>query len=277
MIDITESLLIRLAGVRAFGQGLSRYDKGGVQNVVTAGKLTRAIVQGHGTHKVVLRHSHSIIEGECDCEASGGIDFCQHCVAVAFSLQDEISTNKPVTKRQAMTAIRRHMAALSHEELLEQFMNLIGEDRLLRDSLFQRVQFASGGLSFAVLKKMIANIEVNVEPWEDTAVRTFFEDFEKILLCIREFADRLDSLVLLRALEFAVQHFNVETQHTGDYAEHSDSWDASAELLFELHRDTVSRPDWAPVELESYLKDRCLSENWHPAQWREDMQGVEEL
>ena len=277
MIDITESLLIRLAGVRAFGQGLSRYDKGGVQNVVTAGKLTRAIVQGHGTHKVVLRHSHSIIEGECDCEASGGIDFCQHCVAVAFSLQDEISTNKPVTKRQAMTAIRRHMAALSHEELLEQFMNLIGEDRLLRDSLFQRVQFASGGLSFAVLKKMIANIEVNVEPWEDTAVRTFFEDFEKILLCIREFADRLDSLVLLRALEFAVQHFNVETQHTGDYAEHSDSWDASAELLFELHRDTVSRLDWAPVELESYLKDRCLSENWHPAQWREDMQGVEEL
>jgi uncharacterized Zn finger protein len=126
VIDITESLLIRLAGVRAFGQGLSRYDKGGVQNVVTAGKLTKAIVQGHGTHKVVLRHSHSIIEGECDCEASGGIDFCQHCVAVAFSLQDEISTNKPVTKRQAMTAIRRHMAALSHEELLDQFMNLIG-------------------------------------------------------------------------------------------------------------------------------------------------------
>jgi uncharacterized Zn finger protein len=277
VIDITESLLFRLAGVRAVGQGLSRYDKGGVQNVVTAGKLTKAIVQGHGTHKVVLRHSHSIIEGECDCEASGGIDFCQHCVAVAFSLQDEISTNKPATKRQAMTAIRRHMAALSHEELLEQFMNLIGEDRLLRDALFQRVQFASGGLSFAVLKKMIANIEVNGEPWEDTAVRTFFEDFEKILLCIREFADRLDSLVLLRALEFAVQHFNVETQHTGDYAEHSDSWDASAELLFELHRDTVSRLDWAPVELESYLKDRCLSEDWHPAQWREDMREVEEL
>lgn len=277
MIDITESMLIRLAGAREFGRGLSCYDRGRVQNVVTADRLTSAIVQDRRPHKVLLRHTHSMIEGECDCEASCGIDFCKHCVAVAFSLQDRFSTKKAISKRQAMTAIRRHMAALSSEELLEQLMNFIGEDRSLREDLLQRVQFASGGLSFADLKKMIANIKVNGELWEDTAVRTFFEDFEKILLCIREFADRLDSLVLLRALEFAVQHFNVEAPHIGDYADHNDSWDASAELLFELHRDAVSRLDWAPVELESYLKDRCLSEEWHPAKWREDMQGVGEL
>ena len=277
MIDITESLLIRLAGVRAFGRGLSRYTAGGVQNVVTAEKMTEAVVRGRDSHKVVLRHTPTMIEGECDCEASGGIDFCQHSVAVALALQDRTSIGKAVSKRQAVTAIRRHMAALSHEELLEQFMNLIGEDRLVRDALFQRVQFASGDLSFTDLKNMIANIEVNGEPWENAAVRTFFERFENILLRIREFADRLDSLVLLRALEFAVQHFNVETQHTGDYDEHGDAWDVTAELLFELHRDAVSRLDWAPVELESYLKDRCQSEDWHPAQWREDMQEVEEL
>lgn len=75
MIDITESLLVRLAGVRAFGQGLSCYDRSGVQNVVTAERSTSAIVQGRSPHKVLLHHSHSRIEGECDCEASGGIDF----------------------------------------------------------------------------------------------------------------------------------------------------------------------------------------------------------
>ena len=277
MIEITESLLIRLAGVRAFGQGLSRYNEGGVRNAVTEEKLTEAIVQDCSSHKVVLRHSHSMIEGECDCEASGGIDFCQHCVAVALSLQERSSTAKPVTKRQAMTAIRRHMAAMSHEDLLEQFMNLVGEDRSLRNSLLQRVQFASGGLSFADLEKMIANIELNGEPWEHKAVRAFFEEFENILLCIREFADRIDSLVLLRAVEFAVQHFNVETEQTGSYGDWSDYWDASTELLYALHLNAVNRLSWAPADLESYLKDRCLSEDWHPAQWREDMQGYEEL
>lgn len=277
MIDITESLLIRLAGVRAFGQGLSCYDRGGVQSVVTAEKSTEGLVQESGSHKVVLRHSHSMIEGECDCEASGGVDFCQHCVAVALSLQDGFSTITPVTKRQAMTAIRRHMAALSREGLLEQFMSVIGDDRSLRNGLLQRVQFASGGLSFSDLKDKIASIRLNGEPWEGKAVSAFFEEFDEILLCIREFADRLDSLVLLRALDFAVQHFNVVTQHTGDYAEYGDSWDASSELLFELHRDAVSRLDWTPVDLESYLRDRCQSENWHPAQGREDMQGYEEL
>lgn len=198
-------------------------------------------------------------------------------MAVAFSLQDRSSITRPVTKRQAMTAIRRHMAALSHEELLEQFMSLIGEDRSLRNSLLQRVQLASDGLSFADLQKMIAYIELEGEPWDHKAVIAFFEEYEEILLCIREFADRLDSLVLLRAVECAVQHFNVETEHTGDYGGYSDYWDASSELLFELHRNAVSRLNWTPVELESYLKDRCLSEGWHPAQWREDMHRFEEL
>lgn len=277
MIDITESLLIRLAGVRAFGQGLSRHDMGGVQNIVTTGKLTKAIVQGHGSHEVVLRHSHSMIEGECDCEASGGIDFCQHCVAVALCLQDELSTRKPVSKRQALTAIRRHMAAMSREELLEQFMSLIEQNRALRDDLFQRAWFASGGQSFADLKRMIVNIELNGEPWDHRAVRAFFAEFENILLRIREFADRLDSLVLLRAAEFAVQHFNVETEETGNYGDWSDYWDASAELLSDLHLTAVNRVDWAPADLESYLKDRCQSEDWHPAQCREDMRGFGEL
>jgi uncharacterized Zn finger protein len=145
VIDITESLLIRLAGVRAFGRGLSRYTEGGVQNVVTAGRLTESIVQGRDSHKVLLRLTPTMIEGECDCEASGGIDFCQHCVAVALSLQDRSSTSKAASKRQAMTAIRRHMAALSHEELLEQLMNLIGEDRLLRNALFKECSSPPAG------------------------------------------------------------------------------------------------------------------------------------
>ncbi|MGB5166278.1 MAG: hypothetical protein WBN61_13535 [Woeseiaceae bacterium] len=277
MIEITESLLVRLAGVRAFGQGLSSYDKGGVKNLETAEKLTKAIVHSEGSHKVVLRHSHSMIEGECDCEASDGIDFCQHCVAVAFALQDRSSTNSPVTKRQAMTAIRRHMAALSHEELLEQFMSILGEDHTLRDEQLQRVRLASGGLSFADLKKMIMNTAENGEPWDDKAVTAFFEEFENMLLCIREFADRLDSHVLVRALEFAVQRFRSEVECAGDYGDYSDYWDETAELLFDLHRDALSRLDWTPVEMESYLKDRCQSEGWHPAQWREDMQEVEEI
>lgn len=277
MIDVTESLLIRLAGVRAFGRGLSHYDEGRVRDVETTEKSTCANVIGCGSQKVILRHSHSRIEGEYDCEVSAGIDFCEHCAAVALSLQEGLSPKKPVTKRQAMTAIRRHMAALSREELLQQFMDIIGQDRSLRDDQFKRVRLASGRLSFEELRKMITSIELNGEPWEDKAVTAFFEEFEEMLLCMREFADRLDSVVLLRAVEFAVRHFKMETQQTGNYSDWSGYWDASTELLFDLHQDAVSGLDWTPVDLQSYLKDRCLSDDWHPAQWREDMQGAEEL
>lgn len=89
MIEIDESLLVRLAGVRAFGQGLHCFEEGGVRDVVTTETTSNAIVQDVRPHTVCLRHSHRMMEGECDCDESDGIEFCQHCVAVALHLQTQ--------------------------------------------------------------------------------------------------------------------------------------------------------------------------------------------
>jgi hypothetical protein len=268
VIKIDETLLIRLAGVRAFGQGMHCFEEGRVQDVVMSEKTTRAVVHGCNPHEVCLRHTHSMMEGECDCEASGGIDFCQHCVAVALALQAKLSPKKRVAKRQAMTTIRRHLLELSREALLDQFMDIVGQDRSLRDDLFQKVQFASGALSYADLKDMISRIELDGEPWEFQEVRAFFEKFESLLLRINERVDQLDPLVLLRAVESAVQRLNAEIRYVDDYG---DYWDLSTELLINLHLSAVSRLDWSPEELAAYLVERYSSEDWHPVHWGVDL------
>jgi hypothetical protein len=268
VIDVDEALLIRLAGVRAFGQGMNCFDDGRVSSLETSEQSTRAVVRGGETHEVRLRHTHSIIEGECDCEASGGIDFCQHCVAVALALQEKRSPKKPVAKRRAMTVIRRHLSELSHEVLLDEMMKVVGQDRSLRDDFFQKIQIASGALSYADLKGMISRIELRGEPWEFKKVRAFFATFESFLLSITENVDQLDPIVLLRAVEFAVRRLDGEARFTDEYGDFSEF---CRELVFNLHRVAVSRLDWSPAELASYLVDRYLSENWHPVQSDADL------
>ena len=268
MITIDESLLIRLAGVRAFGQGMCCFEEGRVSNLVTSGNSTRAVIRGGNVHKVLLRHTHSMLEGECDCEASGGIDFCQHCVAVAFALHEKTSATKPVAKRRAMTSIRHHLSELEREALLDEFMNIVERNRSLRDDLFQRVQIVTGALSFADLKGMIASIEFDGEPGNFREVRAFFEEFRAFLLRLNEYVDHLDPLVLLRAVEYAVQRLNAETRFIDDYGDFSDT---SMEMLFDLHRAAVRRLLWRPADLASYLVDRHLSENWHPVQADADL------
>ena len=268
MIDVDEALLIRLAGVRAFGQGMNCFDEGRVISLEMSEQSTRAVIRGGETHEVCLRHTHSMIEGECDCEASGGIDFCQHCVAVALALQEKRSPKKPVAKRRAMTVIRRHLSELSHEVLLDELMKVVGQDRSLRDDFFQKIQFASGALSYADLKGMISRIELRGEPWEFKKVRVFFETFESILLRINEYVDELDPIVLLRAVEFAVRRLDREARFTDEYGDFSEF---GRELLCNLHRVAVSRLDWSPADLAIYIVDRHVSEIWHPVQSDADL------
>jgi hypothetical protein len=268
VIKIDEPLLIRLAGVRAFAQAILCFEEGRVSKLETSDKSTRAVVRGDDTHEVCLRHTHSMIEGDCDCEASGGIDFCRHCVAVTLALQDGLSTRKPIPKRGAMTAIRRHMSEFSREALLDEFMEIVGQDRSLRDDLYQKVQFASGALTYTDLKKMIAGVELDGEPWDFQEVQAFFEKFESLLLRINERADRLDPLVLLRVAEHAVQRFNAEVRQIDYYG---DYWDLSTELLVNLHLSAVNRLDWPPGELAAYVVNRYSSTDWHPVHWGADL------
>lgn len=155
LIEIDESMLVRLAGARAFGRGLHCFEEGGVQDIVTTKTVTTALVEDERQHSVRLRHTHRMMEGECDCEVSDGIDFCQHCVAVALHLQERQMPARPIDKRSALRQIRRQLSELSQDELLNEFIETIKRDRALRDDLLQKVRLSSEGMSYAELQRSI--------------------------------------------------------------------------------------------------------------------------
>ncbi len=261
MIEIDESLLVRLAGARAFGRGLHRFEEDCVRDIDTTDTTTNAIVEDGRQHTVRLCHTHRMIEGECDCEVSDGIEFCQHCVAVALHLQAQQKPAKPIDKRGALRQIRRHLSTLTHKELLDEFLVTIKQDRALRDDLLQKVRLSSEALSYSELKKMIDDVGVEDYLYEPREMRAYFHGLESMLMRLREFADKLEPLVLLRGVEHAIRRFNVDLKSI-DYA--GDFPELSMDMLIDLHRAAMDRLMWTPKEPASYLVDCGVTEHWHP-------------
>ena len=261
MIKIEESLLVRLAGARAFGRGLQCFEERSVRNVVTTDTTANAIVQDGRQHTVRLRHTHRMMEGECDCEISDGIEFCQHCVAVALHPQAQQTPAKRIDKRGALRRIRGHLSALSHEDLLDEFVGVIEQDRALREDMLQEARLSSETVSYSELKKIIDAVSADDYLYEPREIRAYFAGLELMLARIRQFADRLDPLVLLRSVEHAIRRYNIDIELI-DYA--ADYPERSMDMLIDLHRASVDRLTWSPEELASYLVDRGLTEHWHP-------------
>jgi uncharacterized Zn finger protein len=261
-------MLIRLAGKRAFGQGVLLFEAGHVGSVSATNKSASAVVHDSHPHTVQLRRSHRAVEGECGCEVSDGIEFCQHCVAVALHLQQLQKTAKPVDKRGAMRRIRSFLTGLTHEELLEEFLGTVKADRSLRDDLLQKATFASERLSYVKLKKVIDEVSPDYHLYEVWKIRAYFQQLESVLTRLAAVAEQLDPLVLLRVVEHAIRRLNEDLCLIDDFG---DFQELSADMLIDLHRKAIGRLDWVPKDQAEYLLDCALEESWHPFEGWSDL------
>jgi len=268
LIEIDEALLIKLAGAGAFGCGLHYFEEGRISGIESTESKTTAIVHGCHQYNVCLRYTHRMIEGACDCPASDGIDFCQHCIAVALVLQERQAPIKPMDKRTALRAIRRHWSQRTHEELIEELISFASQDRELRNNTLEKLRFASETMSYTKLRKMIKHVMPVEDLWEFREVRTYFRGVESMLVRITEFADQLPPLVLLRGVEYAIRRLDIVLEYIDDSG---DCREESAVLLQRLHLRAINRLNWTPRELASYLVDRCQTDSWHPFHYEPDL------
>ena len=264
MIEIDETLLIRLAGARAFGRGLHCFEEGRISGIESTESRTTAIVHGCHQYNVRLRHTHRMLEGACDCSASDGIDFCKHCVAVALVLHERQAPTKSMDKRSALREIRRYLSQKTHEGLIEELISLAKQDRELRNDLLEKVQFASETISYTKLRKMIKHVMPREDLWEYREIRAYFQNLESMLARITEFAEQLPPLVLLRAVEYAIRRLDIVLESINDPG---DYWEVTMEMLLGLHLHVISRLGWPQSDLASYLVDRSLGDSWHPFQY----------
>ena len=206
-------------------------------------------------------YTHRMIEGECTCDVSDGIEFCQHCVAVALHLQEKQAPAKSIDRRGALRQIRPHLSALSQEELLHEFLETIKQDRALRDDMLQKARLLPEAMSYSELNGMIDAVAIDEHLYELREIRAYFEGLDSILVRLREFADKLEPLVLRRIAEHAIRRLNIDLELI-DYA--YDFAEQSIDMLIDLHRLAMGRLNWTAAEVAAYLADCDAAGQWHP-------------
>lgn len=267
MIEADEGILIRLAGNRAFGRGALLFEAGRVSSVSTTNTSASAVVHDSHSHNVQLRRSHRAVEGECDCEVSDGIDFCQHCVALALHMQQMQTGVRKADKRGAMRRVRSFLSELTHEELLEEFLGAVKADRSLRDDLLQKATFASERLTYVELRKIIDEVSPDEHLNEVREIKAYFQKLESVLVRLATVAEQLDPLVLLRVVEHAIRRRNEDLRVIDDF---DYCQELSTDMLVDLHFKAIGGLNWAPKDLAEYLLDCAMGEGWHPFdEWSE--------
>ncbi len=154
--EMTDSLLIELAGERSFERGEDYYHRGAVEELSIRGEHITADVQGGEAYVVQLVYNQNSLQGSCDCPASSNVGFCKHCVAAAMALRDELAEPSSAWKKtKPIDVISTFLRQQSKERLIADLLDLIDSNRQLRHEWLIRAESGLNVMDKATIQKRI--------------------------------------------------------------------------------------------------------------------------
>ncbi|MCW7552401.1 hypothetical protein NX722_07020 [Endozoicomonas gorgoniicola] len=252
--DITDELLIKLAGKKAFALGQVCFEQGAVAALKTRGKKTTATVPATSTNQggqVNLHYTQKGIEGSCDCPESDGIDFCEHCVAVALALRARQS--KPTLKKSAKPdeVLIHYFERQSKEDLLQTLVQVINGDKALRQKWLLKADNALGRLDKNALRKRITSaipFKRSIQRYH--RVRKYFADMEKALATLQEPVQLLPAEQQLELVDYAIERLDKATDTIDDSGGYRFP---TMELLQAIYRSAFTKVSWTEQKKAEHL------------------------
>lgn len=247
-----------LADPRSFLRGVG-YQRGGRVEIGDRndGAVT-AIVRGSMPHHVELR-SNPEVTWSCTCPVGEDGTFCKHCVAVALEeAGPDRKSRRPDRRNDEEPDLRKYVAGLDDEELVDFVMQQVDSDWRLRERLMSQA-IASGGGS------------LDVRTWK-RRIDAVFGDSRHFVPCAEAGGWAQDIFDVLAALEDLVsaghaaavvalaEHAHRRSDKAVQYIDDSDGWltDISGRIS-ELHLRACAEAHPDPVELAGRLAELELT------------------
>ena len=164
MREISDELLIQMAGDAAYKRGLDYYKQGHVGQLRLKGKTIIAEVEGSEIYQVTLKHTSKLFEGSCDCPASEGFDFCKHCVAAALVYRDQLQQDKTLQGSTAKDRLPSYLMTLDKPQLVAMLLEQLRNDRDALAQLTIKADIAAGKLNDKAIKKQITAFRKTCTP-----------------------------------------------------------------------------------------------------------------
>ena len=260
--EITDALLLDLAGERSFERGEDYYHRRAVEELSIRSDHIIAHVQGGEAYVVQLVYNQDGLQGSCDCPASDGVYFCKHCVAAAMELRNQLcepeTTDKPV---RPIALIETFLRQQNKEQLISDLLDFIDSNRQLRHEWLIRAENGLGGMDKATVRKRItAAIPHNQFCDSYSEVRAYFANVEHSLELLAESIDHLPPADQIELLGYALERI-VNTQESVD-----DSGGfryKSINLIHQLYLDAFEALDWSDEEKADHLIKLMINDDYN--------------
>ena len=257
-LEISNDLLIRLAGKPAFNRGMDYFTYGHVLGLRHKGNKVTADVEGSEIYRVTLKWTLSQLDGACDCPASEGFDFCKHCVAVAMTLRENQAEQDQLVQGGVENRIKAYLLKQDKEKLANWLLEFIESERSLLQQWSMRADSDLGILDAKTLKKRItAAIPYNRNIYRYNQVRSYFAQVETVMDHLCEMAEQLPADDTLKLVDYALQRITRALETIDDSGGFRFG---SIELLQTTHINTCKRLDWPEEKLTNYLLDIVSSD-----------------
>lgn len=251
MREISDDLLIQLAGDAAFARGTAYYHEGRVGELHHKGKTITALVEGGETYQVTLKHTSKVFEGICDCPASDGFDFCKHCVATALAYRDSLQQDRQLRTASGKDRLPSYLMTLDKQALVNLLLEQLKNDRNTLAELQIKADLAAGKLNAGAIKKQItAATPLNRHLFDYARVRRYFATLDSVLENLQPILPDLPADKALAVIDYAFERIDRALQTIDD----SGGFRLDAlQRLSELHCHILAAAAMPPEKLVDYL------------------------
>jgi len=257
-IDVSDDLLIALAGEGAFGRGKGYFQQGLVRSWKKSGQLISADVEGSELYRVTLRHTVKQFEGSCDCPASQGFDFCKHCVAVAMAYRQDSQQQAQLEGGDSSQRIKAYLNKLDPEQLRKELLQLIDDDRQLRQQWSVRADVALNKMDHKAIKKRItAAIPYKRNLYSYAQSRAYFAGVEAVVNLLQQQAESLGADKTLPLVDYALLRIGRALSHIDDSGGFRED---VVQQLYDMQRQSILALAWEAEKLVNYLLERDASD-----------------
>ncbi|GBL06050.1 SWIM zinc finger domain-containing protein [Glaciecola sp. KUL10] len=210
------NLLEKLAGQKAFEDGVVLFLDKAVEALHIEGKEVFALVKADDHHRVKLTRTASHIEGACTCPISEDFDFCSHCVAVALALNKHESEIKKLQDGDAKDRVHALIKQMNEEETKETLLKLINDDKDLLAKWEMIADAKSGLLKATAIKKRITKAFPLKSVSQNAKVQEYFDEAKLKLNVVFDVITALEPKQAFSCVEYMLFRYDTILSRVDD-------------------------------------------------------------
>lgn len=285
-----------IAGSQAFEAGSRALGKQVVAQFNASASRVSAVISGYQVR--LSYRADDAIDGACNCAASDGFEFCQHCVHLALHANKLAQQLLSLSKGPDKSKVLAYLLSLDKPELAKQMLSLIEQDKHQLKRYLLKASLVADGFDYAALKaEVTALTRLQEKLFSQRQVKHFFDRIERFLaeLQLSDFQSEPESM--LKVLEYLIARLNRVLLKVDDranqrhqltrllqnlYTQLLMSLEVRPQTLARRHEknclldqfavlggDVVSYLDTSPLAAESFLQS--LHKRWQQDQERSDL------